>query len=50
MKNTIEIQNFKNWCMIWNKKPYQYSTLKEYLFETMKYKEPICEIRGDING
>ncbi len=30
--NKNDYINYLNWCKVWNKKPYQYKTLKEYLY------------------
>ncbi|MFH8093213.1 MAG: hypothetical protein QXM38_04700 [Candidatus Aenigmatarchaeota archaeon] len=50
MNKLIDYENFLNWCKMWNKKPYQYKTLKEYIFETKQYNQPyIYEKNGNGN-
>jgi hypothetical protein len=38
--NKNDYINYLNWCKVWNKKPYEYKILNEYMFETKQYNQP----------
>lgn len=40
MNKLIDYGNFLNWCKMWNKKPSQYKTLNEFIYETKQYNQP----------
>ena len=41
MNKLIDYGNFLNWCKMWNKKPSQYKTLNEFIYETKQYNQPL---------